>query len=111
MRAVMHPLHQYFFMAWCLIKHKETLILSRHMRLEVFVAMNIQVAVLWVVTPCSEVVGYQLPICSCCHLLENFTLKIEAACHSETLVFYHFTIRYHNPGDRKLSRYSNFLSL
>jgi hypothetical protein len=29
------------------------------MRLEVFTAVRIQVEVLWVVTPCSVVVGYQ----------------------------------------------------
>jgi hypothetical protein len=28
-------------------------------RLEVFIAMNIPLAVFWVVTPCSDVVGYQ----------------------------------------------------
>jgi hypothetical protein len=56
-----------------------------------------QVEVLWVVTPCSVVVGYQT-IRGQLH----FTLKMEAACTSETFVPYHNTTRRHNPEDLDL---------
>jgi hypothetical protein len=35
-------------------------------RLEVFMAVNIQIKVFWIVTPCSDVVGYQRFGGSCC---------------------------------------------
>jgi hypothetical protein len=60
------------------------LILTRYF--EVFTAVKIQVEFLWVVTPCSVVVGY-------------FTLKMEAARSSETLVPYHNITGRHNPED------------
>jgi len=44
--------------------------------LEVFAAMKTQVVVFWVVTPCSDVIGV------------TKSLKMEAACSSETLVSY-----------------------
>jgi hypothetical protein len=43
---------------------------------EIFTAVKIQVEVFLVVTPCSVVIG-------------NFTLKMEVAWSSETLVSYH----------------------
>jgi hypothetical protein len=49
------------------------------------------IVIFWVVNPCSYMVGYQC-----------FTLKMEAARSSETLVFYHITTWYHNPEDHDL---------
>jgi len=57
----------------------------------------IQVEVFWIVTPCG-VVGYQR-----CAMLPpfslNFTLNMEAAMSSKTLLSYHITTRRHNPED------------
>jgi hypothetical protein len=47
-------------------------------RFEVFTAVEIQVEVFWVVTPCSVVVGYQ-----------SFRVKMEAAWNCETLLSYY----------------------
>jgi len=69
---------------------------------DLFSAMNVQIAVSWVVTLCSVVVGYQHyegPYCL--HL--HFTLKIEAAWSSETLVSCHVTACHHNPEDHDLN--------
>jgi hypothetical protein len=60
-------------------------------RLEVFTAVGIQVAVFWVVTPCSVVTSYP-PVEKPC------TLKKEAAGCSEMLASNH-TTRSHNPED------------
>jgi len=51
-----------------------------------------QVEVFWVVTPCSEMVGYQ-----------RFTLKMESVWDSETSVSYN-TTRRHNPEDLDLKQ-------
>jgi hypothetical protein len=59
----------------------------------VFTAVKIQVEVFWVVTPCSVVVGYQCFRGPCClHL--HFTIKMEAARSSETMVSYHNTTQH-----------------
>jgi len=51
--------------------------------------MKIQVVMFWVVTPCSDM---------------KFTLKMEAATFSETLVSYRITTHSRkNPGDRDLN--------
>jgi hypothetical protein len=62
--------------------------------------LRFQVVVLWVVTPCNEVVGNQRLGGSCC--LNHFTLKTEARKSSETLVCY-ITTRRHNTQERDLN--------
>jgi len=58
--------------------------------------MKTQIEVFWVVTPCSDMVRYHSFGGPCClHL--NFTLKMEAACSSVTLVSYRNTTWRHNP--------------
>jgi hypothetical protein len=49
------------------------------------IMMRIEVMVFWVVTPCSDVVGYY------------FNLKMEAARFSETLISYHISTWCLNP--------------
>jgi len=45
--------------------------LHNYARFEVFMAVKIQVEVLWVVTPCSVVVGYHCFRGPCCHHLQS----------------------------------------
>jgi hypothetical protein len=52
---------------------------------EVFTAVNIQVDVLWVLTPCSAVV------------IHHPEVKMEAARYPETTVSNHKNTRHHNP--------------
>jgi hypothetical protein len=61
-------------------------------------AVMFQVELFWVVTPCSVAVGYQRFGSPCCLQLP-FTLKMEAARSSETLVSFHNTIGHHNIED------------
>jgi len=71
--------------------------------------MKIQFMVFWVMTPCSDVVGYQNFGGSCCLHIQgemtsfHFTLKTETARPTETLVSYHITTWCHNPEDRDLN--------
>jgi len=58
----------------------------------VFKVIKIQVAVLWVMTPSSDVVGYQRFGEPCCLHLQSD----EATRFSEMLVFYRNTTRRHN---------------
>jgi hypothetical protein len=60
---------------------------------------TIEVTVFWVVTPSSDEVGQQRQREPYCHHL-RFTLKMEAARPSETLVSYHITASCHSPEDR-----------
>jgi hypothetical protein len=68
-------------------------------RLEVFTAVRIHVEFFWVVTLCSVVVGYQHFRGLCC----LFTLKMEAAWASETLIFYHKNSQHHSQEDPNLN--------
>jgi hypothetical protein len=61
-------------------------------RFDVLTAMKIQIAVFWVVTPCSEMAGYQ---------------RLLSPWFSKTVVSCHITIWRHNPEDRDLKRYSD----
>jgi hypothetical protein len=60
-------------------------------RLEVFAAMKTHVVVLWVVTPCSVVVGYQR--------FGGLRMKVEVEQSSEMLISYYSTTRCQNPQD------------
>jgi len=62
---------------------------------EVFADVNIQFVVFWVVTPCSDVVRY------------HFTLKMEAARPSETLVSCVTVTRGQNAEDLDRDKSSN----
>jgi hypothetical protein len=55
--------------------------------------------IFWVVTTCSDVVGYELYGGPCCFI----TPKMEAEKSIETLVSYHITIRRHNPEDHDIN--------
>jgi hypothetical protein len=52
-------------------------------------AVIFQVEVFWIVTMCSVVVEYQPSRDPCSPYLLDFTLKMEAAWTSETLISYH----------------------
>jgi hypothetical protein len=67
-------------------------------RSEVFTATNIQVVVFWVLTPFSDVVGYQRFGRPCCLHLQG-EVKMQAVWSSETLVPLHIITRRHNPED------------
>jgi hypothetical protein len=69
-------------MAWYLVKQRGDFTFSFYLALK----MEIQVVVFLAVTPCSDAVGH-------------FTLKMQAAKSSETLVSYHITTRRHDPED------------
>jgi len=64
--------------------------LQRLSQFDVYTSTEIHV-MFWVATTCSDVVGYQC-----------FTLKMEAARSSETLVSYHITTRRQSPEDHDL---------
>jgi hypothetical protein len=82
---------------WTLIS-KHLNLYTCYARLDFFTEMKIQVVVFWVKTPCSVVVEYKPLRRSCCTYL-HFTLKIQAARSSETLVSCHKTTRPHNSED------------
>jgi hypothetical protein len=68
------------------------------MSFEAFMAVLFQVEVLWIVTPCSVVIGYPCFRGPCCLHLHG-EMKMEAARTSEMLVWYYNTTRRHNPQD------------
>jgi hypothetical protein len=95
MSGAIPPLPQYAFMAWCLAKkkHRDAFTFTDNLkvlslicrsgnlldaRFEVFTPMKIQVLILWVVTPCSGVVGYEHFRQPCCLHLQG-EVKMEAA--------------------------------
>jgi hypothetical protein len=93
------------------------LMLSYHLRLnitssfflsgfpsKILCAMNIQVQIFWVVTPCGFVVGYQRFVGPCC-------LHLHGEGFSETLVSYHNTTWRHNQEDLDLKILYIFSSL
>jgi hypothetical protein len=55
---------------------------------------SVRVAVFWVVTPCSDAVGWP-----------HFAPEVEVAWPSETLMSCHITGRCHNPEDRDMNLY------
>jgi hypothetical protein len=59
------------------------------------VFLRMRIAVFWVVTPHSDVVGYQL-FGGPCHLHMHLALKMVAAWPSETSVSYYITTRSNN---------------
>jgi len=61
-------------------------------------AIKIHVLVFWIMTLCSDVVGYQCFGGSC-----YFTPKMEAAWPSKTLVFNHITTLHHNLEDHNMN--------
>jgi hypothetical protein len=78
---------------------------------EVLTAVSTKMAVFWVVSPCSLVEVYQRFRGLCClhHQGNEFTLMMEAARTSETLVNFYQTKRRYNPEDSHLCP-SSFLS-
>jgi hypothetical protein len=54
---------------------------------EVFMAVKIQVMALWVVTPCSDIVGYQHFRGPCCLQLQGDAVKI--LCSVDSLLVFH----------------------
>jgi hypothetical protein len=72
-----------------------------YVRFSISMEMKIQVVVLWIVTLCSDVVGYK-HFGEPCYLHLHFTLKMEMEWPSETLVSY-ITTWHHNPDDHDLN--------
>jgi hypothetical protein len=64
---------------------------------EINVTYKIQEQVFWVMTPCKVAEDLDNSI--------HFTLKMEAARSSETLVFYHITTLRYNPEDLESNLY------
>jgi len=50
---------------------RKRLIMTTFTRFEIFTAMKIQVVILWVMTPCSDVAGYQCFGGNCCLHLQG----------------------------------------
>jgi hypothetical protein len=69
-----------------------------HTRYEVFMAVEFQVVVFWIVMPCSVVVGYQ-----CFRRFFCLHLQGEAARFSKMLASYCNTTWCHNPEDHNLN--------
>jgi len=64
--------------------------------------MKIQGVVFWVLTPCSDVVGYQyFRKARCLHLQGEVNMEEERS--SETSVYYHNTTGRHNPEELDLN--------
>jgi hypothetical protein len=70
-------------------------------KLDVFVVMKGHIIILWVLIPCSDMVGYHCFGGPCCLHLQ-IEVKREAAWSSEMLVLYHITAWCHNPEDLNL---------
>jgi len=71
--------------------------------------MKIKIAVFWVLTPCSDVVGYQHFGGPCCSHLQS-KVVVKAAWSSEMLVCHHITTWHQNSEDHNLDLVISYIN-